>query len=83
MAKVPHKGEVVVDINSTTVIESTGKYVVALSGRMIPGEVYVNGDLFFTFYTDEGDATVLLYLLEKDEVQIVGAEHSVRKIEYV
>lgn len=76
------KGGIVVDINATKTIESSGKYVVALSGRMIPGEVYVNGELIFSFYTDEGDATVLLYLMKGDSVQVVGAEHSIRKVEY-
>lgn len=70
------------DVTKRHEIESTGRWVIALSGRMIPGEIYVNGELIFSFYTDEGDATVLLYLMKGDSVQVVGAEHSIRKVEY-
>lgn len=72
------------DVNSTTVVESTGKYVVALSGIMIPGEVFVNGDLIFSFYAaDDADATVVIYAVQGDTIGVVGAEHSIRKVEYV
>lgn len=76
-------------VNDRFEVESPGKYVVALHGEhLTPAEVYVNDQLVVSLYTNytgsgEADLTFVVYLVTGDVVEVIGAEHSVRKVEYV
>lgn len=70
-------------VNSTHTVESPGQYMVAIRGdELQPGEVYFNDKLVVTVYGLSVDCGLLLYAMAGDIIEVVGAEHTVKKVEY-
>ena len=70
-------------VNATHTIEHPGKYIVTLNGvDLDPGSVFLNGEEVLTVYGRHVDASVTVYAITGDTIEVVGSEHHVMKVEY-